>query len=831
MTAPRTTFALAAALLSTSLSLMAHDPHDPFTAVAVSPNYAQDHTILAATDFLTLKLGVYLLLKSTNGGATWSVVQGLPNNNQMIAIAFSPGYAQDQTIYVAGAGGLSKSTNQGASWTLIGKSPLLALALSPEFAADNTMFAITTGNVISKSTNRGQSWTGMRSPSGLTAGLSAITASPNYDADNTLLLGGVADGIFISTNGGAAWTHATSGQTLPMITSFTFSPAFSTDRTAFATTYGSGLLTTLNAGASWIAASSGISDPYLLSLALSPTYLQDSTLWVSAAQGGVFQSTNLGQTFGAPTTANRALSSQSCNHYQTVVAASTGSGTVLFLGMYEGLWTSTSGSPAWQYIDILPTRLVRYINLSPNFAEDQTLFANSYGGGNLWSTNGGTSWTVQNTGMQLPYTDGSGISPNFANDGTAFSSNLNGLERTTNRGASWTLLPGIGSPAYPRGFAVSPNYANDSTVMIGLLPPPPTCTQPAMSHHGNSAASQGIYLSPDGGSTWNPTSLTGVTGIISIAFSPNYVNDKTAFAASGTTGLYKSTDGGMTWSLLNTPLTTAPMAKVTVTPTFAADQTVFAGGLTGGILKSTNGGATWSTLTGTASLRVLDLEVSPNYANDQSFFVGTFQRGLMKFTKGGMSIFQMSTYPDTLVTAIGVSPNFKQDHTLFAASYYGIFKSTNGGGAWTNLAAPARIEESRNPGNSLQQPPTISYQGAWRDYTNSTIASTSAYMLTSEPGDTATLTFSGTGVRWISWVGPEQGSASVQIDGVTQGTVTLTQPANAYQQNVWEQQGISCGLHTFSVTATPEAGQTVSLDAFDVWVDACMFPGVHPEMD
>jgi hypothetical protein len=73
--------------------------------------------------------------------------------------------------------------------------------------------------------------------------------------------------------------------------------------------------------------------------------------------------------------------------------------------------------------------------------------------------------------------------------------------------------------------------------------------------------------------------------------------------------------------------------------------------------------------------------------------------------------------------------------------------------------------------------------------------------------------------------GPTQGSATVQLDGATQGTVSLNLNGSAttteYQQNVWEQQGLSCAHHTLTLTATPQATQTVIVDAFDVWVNGC----------
>jgi hypothetical protein len=64
----------------------AHEPHDPITTVAVSPNFTQDQTVFAASDDLSIKVGAYALFKSTDGGVNWSVVEGLRNNGNMPAI-------------------------------------------------------------------------------------------------------------------------------------------------------------------------------------------------------------------------------------------------------------------------------------------------------------------------------------------------------------------------------------------------------------------------------------------------------------------------------------------------------------------------------------------------------------------------------------------------------------------------------------------------------------------------------------------------------------------------------------------------------------------------
>ncbi|HTT62030.1 MAG TPA: hypothetical protein VMG35_09330 [Bryobacteraceae bacterium] len=812
-------------LLSVPL-LKAHQPHDPISAVAVSPDFAQDLTIFAATGALSIKINAYALLRSTDGGVTWLPVNGLFNNSQINAIVFSPAYSQDQTVYVGAAGGLFQTTNQGTSWVQLYAKPVKSLALSPNFAVDNTLLAVTNKSII-ESTNRGQSWKMLSAPSPLTANLTAVAISPNFAADNTLLLGGAADGIFKSTNGGANWTHVTTGMSPLDVAALAFSPSFATDRAAFAGTLGSGFLVSTNAGASWTTSNSGLTDLNVSSIAFSPTYLQDSALWVTTGGAGVFESNSRGAAWTFFAAVPRALSAQTTVHYQAVAAARGASGAMLYLAMYEGLWTAQAGASAWQYVDIIPTRLVRFINIAPAYARSQTLFANTYGGGNLWSTTGGTSWTFQNTGMQNAYVDAGGFSPNYTADGTAFSSMGLGLERTVDHGATWQLVPALGAETYPRALAVSPGFANDATVLIGTDNEPGNFYPPYVTYQGKQYPNQGLFLSLDGGVNWIPTSLGGPP-IVSIAFSPAFATDRTAFAASPSDGLYKSTDGGMTWSSLAQPIVSNQMCQVVVSPDFAQDHTVFAAAITGGIVKSLDGGSTWAVLSRTSNMRANDIELSPNYANDQTVFLGTVQNGLMRSKNGGSSFTQLTSFPDHFVTAVGISGNYAKDSTLFAAGYSGIYKSTNRGATWTYLAEPARIEDTRNVASKVdQQPPTVTYQGTWTQVNPAALASTNAYRITSEPQDTATVQFTGSGIRWLSWTGPEQGSASLQLDGMFEGEKSLTAPVDQFQQNVFELHGIPCGLHSLTVTALPLSGQTVSVDAFDIWVDGCPLLGLR----
>ena len=815
----RVLFSAAVCLAVGGESLMAHDPHDPIVTVAVSPNFAQDYTAFAATDYLSLKLGVYALLKSTNGGVTWSAVAGLPKVRKMLAVVFSPAYSQDQTVFVAGGGGLYKTVNQGATWTLASNMPLENVALSPNFATDNTLFIVTAKMTAYKSTNRGQTFTQLTLPTAVASTLNVIAVSPNYAVDQTVLFGTATNGIFKSINGGSSWVSVTATQPFPAVTALVFSAGFSSDKTVFAGT-ASGVLISTNGGSSWSSSNAGLSDTNVNSITLSPNYLQDSTMWAATAVGGVFESTNKGTSWTVTPLINRELSDLTTSHYHNVAAANSATGITLLLSTYEGMWTSPGNSISWQYIDTIPTRLVRHISISPNYANDKTLFANTYGGGNLWTTTGAASWFFQNTGMTLPYTDAAAISPNFATDKTAFTGTAGNLERTTNGGATYQKMAMLGAAAHVRGLAVSPAFAQDGTVLIGVNNAQDTINPPYVYYQGKQYPNQGVFLSTNHGNNWIPTSLS--SPINSVAISPGFASDRTAFAASASEGLYKSTDGGMTWTSVSLPGSLVQIGVVVVSPAFPTDQTVYVAPITGGLLKSTNSGSTWTVLPRTSSLLILDLQLSPNYASDQTFFAATIQSGVMESTNGGTTLLPLSAFPDQFVTAVAVSPNFTSDQTVYAAAYHSIYKSATGGAAWTDTIPPARIEESRTVDSNTagQPPPPIAYQGSWSS-TSSASASTDFYMTTATSQNTAVLNFTGTGVRWVSMIGPLQGNATILLDGVSQGTVSLTAAANKFQQTIWLKQGLPCAPHTFTISAAPQAGQSVNLDAFDIWIDGC----------
>jgi len=818
----RALFFLGIGLVWGALPLAAHQPHDPIDVIAVSPNFAQDQTVLAATDYLTVSIGVYAVLKSTNAAGTWQALPDLPNT-QYTAIVFSPAYAQDQTIFTACLKGLFRTTDGGTSWTQVGATEMPAnvesVAVSAQYASDHTVFAATT-TTIYKSVDGGNTWHNIPAPA-VSSTLTVIAMSPTYASDKTILLGTNADGIFRSGNGGGSWNSVTAGLT-SQVTALAFSPGYASDHSAFATTYGSGVLVSHNLGIGWAAANSGITDFNATSIALSPNFVSDSILWVTTAVNGVFQSSNRGIAWTQGAAINRILSFQTTDHYRVVAAASTGTGTELFLATFEGAWSSFNNATGWQYSDTIPTRLVRHMLLSPNYSQDHTVFATTYGGGNLWSTTTGKTWTFYNTGFIDPYPDAIGFSPNFAVDHTAFAGNVYGLERSLDGGPIWSKTVALGAHTYVRGLAVSPNFTQDGTVLIGT-DNRDSLNPPYVIYMGKQYPNQGLFLSTDGGNNWVPTTLGGPS-VNAIAMSPDFAIDGTAFAASSSNGFYRSTDGAKTWTQVNIPGASKQATRVVVSPGFATDHTVFMCTNTG-IFKSTDGGTTFAPVTAVAGDVAMDIQLSPNYAADQTIFLASLQAGLLKSTDGGQTFARLTSFPDNFITAVAVSPAYATDQTVFAAGYIGIFESHDGGATWAYTVEPARTEQDRAnlPNNPQQAPPTIVYQGNWatQAWITPPTPSMETLFFTTEANDSATFQFYGSSVRMLCLTGPGGGTASVQVDGGTPATVSLHASQQLFQTPVWSVQHLACGLHTVVITNTSTGGQSINLDAFDTWQDTC----------
>jgi photosystem II stability/assembly factor-like uncharacterized protein/DNA-binding beta-propeller fold protein YncE len=177
------------------------------TALAVSPDFANDGIVLAGGNYAARQL-----LRSADRGQTWQVVfdgSTVEGAADIGVITFSPNFAGDQTAYAwLQYGGLLRSTNGGQTWTLgsTDKSGDLAqtLALSPDGLR---LYLGTLYGGLYVSEDAGQSWSDL---GGNIPGQHTWSSALAFDPANTLFLG-TDVGVFRSSDGGQSWASASSG--------------------------------------------------------------------------------------------------------------------------------------------------------------------------------------------------------------------------------------------------------------------------------------------------------------------------------------------------------------------------------------------------------------------------------------------------------------------------------------------------------------------------------------------------------------------------------------------------------------------------------------------
>jgi photosystem II stability/assembly factor-like uncharacterized protein len=296
------------------------------------------------------------------------------------------------------------STDGGLHWQETGfpargsDPDLFHLALSPDYPQDRTLFA-TAGWQPYRSTDGGNTWQVLGRGLPPVFHISALALSPAYGQDRTVYAGGnyLVPRIFVSTDGGKSWQA--SGQGLPEFSSgvdaIALSPGYAMDRTAYAWLKNRGLYRSTDGGASWeqVFEEEGWS---VQSLVLSPHLSTDGMLFVGALFGQLHQSLDGGFT-------------------------------------WQDLSVGLPAGTVW----------VRALAVSPNYEEDQTLFA-GLDLGVVKSTDGGRTWWPVNAGLPLK-DDGKPpsvlclvISPDYASDDTLFVGLVDyGVYRSVDGGENW----------------------------------------------------------------------------------------------------------------------------------------------------------------------------------------------------------------------------------------------------------------------------------------------------------------------------------------------------------------------------------------------------------
>ena len=175
-------------------------PPPVVTCLAVSPDIEQDGYLFAGT----MEDGIF---RSPDRGRSWHSWNFGLLDLRCLALAASPAFAEDETLFAATETALYRSTNGGRAWRETGlpleASPVLSLALSPAFRADGVLFAGTDAGQFQRSRDRGRTWEVLGS-SALDGSINAVLLSPEYpDRHHVLVL--CDDCLWLSRDDGATW--------------------------------------------------------------------------------------------------------------------------------------------------------------------------------------------------------------------------------------------------------------------------------------------------------------------------------------------------------------------------------------------------------------------------------------------------------------------------------------------------------------------------------------------------------------------------------------------------------------------------------------------------
>jgi len=222
--------------------------------------------------------------RSTDGGANWSPVTGLPSPNWANGLAVSP--VDDVVLANPGVEGIFRSTDGGKTWptTTYGGGDCYGLLFDP---TGKTAWSSDGTNGIWRSVDGGATWT--KPPNtGLPIGMEHFD-SLAYDGSK-LYVGVGYQGVFASSDKGDTFSPANTGLPLgtPAGTVLTLAAHPSRPGVVLAETTAEGLYRTDDGGGQWTKVDMGMEMASWPALLIDPS--TPTTFYVSSGDGGAHNS-------------------------------------------------------------------------------------------------------------------------------------------------------------------------------------------------------------------------------------------------------------------------------------------------------------------------------------------------------------------------------------------------------------------------------------------------------------------------------------------------------------------------------------------------------------
>jgi len=787
-------------------TVFAHSPHDPIALVELSPTYDEDKTV-----FMQLK---YRLLKSTDGGYSWKqLVKGLEKSEKKstaTAIAISPLYGVDGTVFLSSqGGGIYKSIDRGLSWHLMSNElsnlRIQLLAISPDYAHEKMLIAVDKHGTVYKTIDGGRSFHKVHNG----AQIKAITFSSELN-EKFICMGDAEGVLYVSTDSGDTWQRRTQIPNSGGITSIAVSPSFTSDQTIVIGTTKGGVFKSLDGGTSIQKSTTGIPDKHIMSVAMSPNYEKDSNIFVST-WFALFGSNDRGRTWKKSSkglTTDIQADELKTSHFRGLRISKTfDKDRTLFVGGFDGLFKSQDGGQSWIEVETLAAGNVQHFAFSPAYKDDHTIAISTFNGGVYITKDHGDNWEVRNRGLFRTHLMDIAISSNFASDRTIFANDNLRYYKSNDGGQYWQASEPLQFERCYWGWHLRKSVSyylkrmglpdgllltrSDRLCKMAIFPWVMTIS-PKFEADPTvflGTRTQGILRSVDGGLNWSPAIIGQNGWVKSLAISPNFLSDRTLFAGVRDDGIYRTIDGGEIWKKVYD--SKSYNIFVTISPYFTIDNTVFAG-TAAGLIKTTDGGNSWekvgdSCCGGNATIKAL--AISPNYQKDRTVIVSVKGSGLFKSEDGAGSFVEIGT------------ELINKNHAMRLLEFSPAYETdkTIVGASYEELFLSIDAGQTwkllKRPIRYEESVDYIRYEGKWVKIQNENF-STMGAMLSDVPKSKAKFNFVGSGIRWIGGKGNDHGIAKLYLDGKLKQSVNQFSSEQEFMVPVFSVGNLSEGPHS-----------------------------------
>jgi hypothetical protein len=300
------------------------------------------------------------IVRSTDGGATWAVLNGpssAPNSGfsgSSTGLWVAPNPSNGQEFYLQTFYGLFHSTDAGATWNLLANQPASAIngntpnVLAVAASNPSIIYAATNAGVVLTTTGGASAWSA--SLSGLPGGFNWRSLAIDPTNSNIVYVGANNQnaGVYKTTTAGSSWSFAGNGIS-GNINCLVVDPA--APATIFACTT-NGLYISTDSASTWNRSSNPTGGVSYLSFAAS----NPNIVYVSSGNG-MWVSSNNGLTFSL---------AASVPAFVDAIGADPSTPTTAYAHISErGIWKSTDGGVTWVQTG---TAGVEGLSFAQNFA-------------------------------------------------------------------------------------------------------------------------------------------------------------------------------------------------------------------------------------------------------------------------------------------------------------------------------------------------------------------------------------------------------------------------------------------------------------------------------